>query len=132
MSIINEFKAFALRGNLMDLAFAVLIGTAFGKVVSSLVTDVLMPPVGLLISEVDFSDLQFQIGKTAIKYGVFINTIIDFVIVALVIFLVIKLMSHFKKQEEAVKPLTKDCPECLMSIPLLAKRCGHCTSMQKT
>lgn len=131
MSMMKEFKAFVMRGNVIDLAVAVIIGTAFGKVVSSFVNDVLMPPVGLLIGGVDFSDLQIQIGKAAIKYGVFINTLIDFIIVAGAIFLVVKLVSQQKKQELATAPVTKDCPECLMAIPILANRCGHCTSILK-
>lgn len=135
MSIIKEFKTFALRGNMVDLAIGVVIGAAFGKVVSSLVNDIIMPPIGYLLGGVNFADLAFTIReKTAtvpavqIKYGAFINSIIDFLIVALVIFAVIKVMNRLSLHGPVVdEPTTKECPECKMSIPITAKRCGHCT-----
>lgn len=135
MSIVKEFKEFALKGNMVDLAIGVIIGTAFGKIVSSLVSDVLMPPLGLLLGGVDFSDLSLKLSlpgssgqPVEIKYGIFINTMIDFFIVALVIFLVIRAMN--KLRPPAVQPqVTRECPECLMEVPLKAKKCGHCCSV---
>lgn len=134
MSWLQEFKAFAMRGSVVDLAIGVIIGAAFGKVISSFVGDVLMPPLGFLIGGVDFSGLAITLKQAtattpavAIKYGSFINALIDFVIVAFAIFAVIKLMNSFYKKETAA-PTTKDCPQCLMPIPVNAKRCGHCTS----
>ena len=138
MSILQEFKAFAMRGSVVDLAVGVIIGAAFGKIVSSLVNDVLMPPIGLLLGGVDFSNLAVTLrgaadGSTGVmlRYGVFINTVIDFLIVAFVIFLVVKLMNSLKKAEAAPAPTTKACPECSMMIPVTAKRCGYCSTVQK-
>jgi large conductance mechanosensitive channel len=135
MGMLKEFKEFAMKGNVMDMAVGIVIGAAFGKIVSSLVADVIMPPIGLLLGNVDFSSLAFTLKEAtasspavAIKYGTFINTIIDFVIVAFAIFLVIKQLNSLKKPPPAT---TKDCPYCLMSIPLKATRCGHCTSELK-
>lgn len=135
MSIIQEFKTFALRGSMVDLAIGVIIGAAFGKVVSSLVSDVVMPPIGLLLGSVDFSSLSLvlkpAVDKQAavmIKYGSFINTIIDFIIVSLAIFFVIQVMNRLRKEEPPLEPNTKDCPQCLMVIPRNAKKCGHCCS----
>lgn len=135
MGLAKEFKEFALKGNMVDLAIGVIIGTAFGKIVSSLVSDVLMPPLGLLLGGVDFSDLTLKLslpGSTGqpveIKYGLFMNAMIDFFIIAFVIFLVIKAMN---KLRPPVSPpqLTKECPECLMEVPVKAKKCGHCCSL---
>lgn len=139
MSMIQEFKAFAMRGNVVDMAVGIIIGAAFGKIVSSLVNDVLMPPIGALLGGVDFSNLAVtvkELSATApavvIKYGLFINTVIDFIIVAFVIFMLIKGMNTLKKKEvPAAAPTTKNCPECLMPIPIDAKRCGHCTTTLK-
>ena len=135
MGMLKEFKDFAVKGNVMDMAVGIIIGAAFGKIVSSLVSDVIMPPIGLLLGNVDFSSLAFTLKEATasapavtIKYGVFINTIIDFVIVAFVIFLMIKQINRLKKSAPAPAVVTKDCPLCLMSIPLKATRCGHCTS----
>jgi len=134
MKIIDEFKAFALRGNMVDLAIGVIIGAAFGRVVSSFVADVIMPPIGLLIGGVDFSSLGITLKEAVgelpavkINYGTFFNAIIDFVIVAAVIFAVIKLMNVLKK-EKPPEATTKNCPECQMSIPINARKCGHCCS----
>lgn len=134
MSFFQEFKTFAMRGNMVDLAIGVIIGAAFGKVVSTLVSDVIMPPIGLLVGGVDFSSLSLTLKEAAgehaavtIRYGVFLNTIIDFLIIAFVIFVVIKFMNRLKT-EEPVVPTTKECPECLMTIPAAAKKCGHCAS----
>ena len=134
--MIDEFKKFILRGNVVDLAVGVIIGAAFGKIVSSFVADILMPPIGVLLGQVDFSALSITlIAKTeesaavVISYGKFLNTLIDFLIVAFVIFLVIKQMNKLKKPEpEAPKPETRECSECLSTIPSKAKRCHACTS----
>ena len=136
MSVVKEFKEFAMRGNVLDLAIGIIIGGAFGKVVSSMVSDVLMPPIGVLIGGVDFSSfgltLKEAVDKTpaaVLKYGVFLNTIIDFTIVAFAVFLIVKAVNRMKRKAEvAPTPTTKPCPECSMIIPLDAKRCGHCTT----
>jgi large conductance mechanosensitive channel len=134
MGIIREFKEFAMKGNVIDMAVGIVIGAAFGKIVTSLVNDIIMPPVGLLLGNVDFSTLAITLrGKTEtsaavlIKYGAFINTVLDFLIVAFAIFLVIKQINRLKKKEVAA-PTTKDCPYCCAAVPLKATRCGHCTS----
>lgn len=134
LSILNEFKTFALRGNVVDLAVGVIIGAAFGKVVSSLVSDIIMPPIGLLVGGVDFSSLGLTLKQAtetseavSIKYGLFINTMIDFLIIAVVIFLGIKVINRLRGDTPTAAS-NKDCPECLMSIPLAAKKCGHCGS----
>lgn len=138
--MIQEFKTFAMRGNVVDLAVGVIIGAAFGKIVSSLVNDVLMPPIGALLGGMDFSSIALTIkeatGSTpavTMRFGVFINTVIDFMIVAFVIFMVVKAMNTMKKKEPvaAPAPTEKQCPECMMVIPISAKRCGHCTSVLK-
>ncbi len=136
MSMMKEFKAFAMRGNVVDMAVGIIIGAAFGKIVSSVVSDIIMPPIGLLLGGVDFSNLVLTLKEGAgsapvmIKYGVFINTIIDFLIVAFAVFLLIKAINSMRRKEEpaAVIPTTRECPECLMTIPINAKRCGHCTA----
>ena len=142
----KEFKEFIARGNVLDLAVAVIIGGAFGKIITSLVNDVLMPPVGLLLGKVDFSNLFLSLSGTAyaslaearkagvpiIAYGLFINAIIDFLIVALVIFLVIRAFNRIQrlkvKPAPAAEPTTRECPHCLSVIPIKATRCAHCTS----
>lgn len=134
MSFWNEFKAFITRGNVLDLAIAVVIGAAFGKIVNSFVSDILMPPIGIILNGVDFNSLEWVIKKgvggepdVALRYGVFINTIISFLIISFAVFLLIKFVSKiYKKKEEA--PQTKECPECCLSIPLAAKKCAHCGS----
>jgi large conductance mechanosensitive channel len=138
MSFVKEFKEFALKGNMLDLAIGVIIGTAFGKVVSSLVADVIMPPIGLLIGGVDFSALSVKLaipGSTLppveLKYGLFINTLVDFFIIALVIFLVIKGINKLRPVRSQEAPSTKVCPECSMEVPKQAKKCGHCCSLLK-
>ena len=132
MSLIQEFKTFAMRGSVVDLAIGVIIGAAFGKIVNSFVNDVMMPPIGALLGGVDFSNLAITIHSATetspavlMKYGAFINTVIDFGIIAIVIFLVIKAMNKLLPPP-IVEPLTKECPECLMPIPVKAKKCGHC------
>ncbi len=138
MSMMKEFKAFAMRGNVVDMAVGIVIGGAFGKIISSFVKDVIMPPIGVLLGGVDFSNLAITVkeavGETPavlIKYGVFLNTLIDFIIIAFAIFMVVKGMNKMKKKEEpapAAEPTTKQCPYCLTDIPIKATRCPHCTS----
>jgi large conductance mechanosensitive channel len=141
--MLKEFKAFVMRGNVLDLAVGVIIGAAFGKIVSSLVDDVLMPPIGLLVKKVNFTDLVIGLngksyptlaaakaeGAPTLNYGLFFNTIINFLIVAFCVFVIIQLVNHWvNKPVPPTPPTTKDCPQCAMSIPIAAKRCGHCTS----
>jgi len=133
--MIKEFKAFVMRGNVVDLAVGIIIGAAFGKIVSSLVNDVLMPPLGMLIGGIDFSDMAFTFAApvgtakpVVIHYGLFINNVIDFLIVALCVFLVVKAVTALKKQPPPTSPTEKECPQCLMIIPIHARKCGHCTS----
>ena len=129
MGMLKEFKEFAVKGNAIDMAVGLVIGAAFGKIVTSLVNDIIMPPIGLLLGKMDFSSLAIQLNeKTAIKYGLFINNLIDFVIVAFAIFLVIKQINRLKKAPPPPEPSTKDCPKCCSSIPIKAVRCPHCTS----
>ena len=135
MGFVKEFRDFALKGNVADMAVGIIIGAAFGKIVSSLVADVIMPPIGLMLGNVDFSNLVLTLRKASattpaieVRYGAFINTIIDFTIVAFAIFLLIKQLNRLKKPAPAAEATTRDCPRCLMSIPRGATRCGHCTS----
>ena len=139
--MLKEFKAFAMRGSVLDLAVGVIIGATFGKVVSSLVDDVLMPPLGRLIGKVDFSNLYINLSEThydtlaeakthgaALSYGNFINTIINFLIVAFAIFLLVRTVNRWLPKPPA-PVTTKDCPQCAMPIPIAAKKCGHCASI---
>jgi len=146
--MLKEFKEFVLRGNVVDMAVGIIIGAAFGTIVTSLVNDVIMPPIGLLLGGVDFSDLFILLkagspaapyasladaqaaGAVTINYGVFINAVISFVIVAFVIFLLIRSINQLRREEEAPppEPTTKECPYCLSTIPIKATRCAHCTS----
>jgi large conductance mechanosensitive channel len=142
--MLKEFKEFAMRGNVLDMAVGIIIGAAFGKIVSSFVADVLMPPIGLLLGKVDFSNLFINLsgqsfpsveaakaaGAATLNYGMFLNTVIDFVIVAFAIFLLIKQVNRLmpKTEEAPAAPTTKECPRCLSQIPLKATRCAHCTS----
>ena len=137
MKILNEFKEFAMRGNVLDLAVGFIIGGAFGKVVSSMVNDVLMPPLGVLMGGVDFGYLGVTIREATaehpaaiFRYGLFINQLIDFTIVAFAVFLLVKAVNRLKRADKAAAPAptTKVCPECSMQIPLDAKRCGYCTT----
>jgi large conductance mechanosensitive channel len=144
----KEFKEFAMRGNVVDMAVGIIIGAAFGTIVKSLVADIIMPPIGLLLGNVDFSNLFAVIkeaagggtfatvaeaqkaGAVTINYGLFINTVINFVIVAFAIFMVIRGINSLKREEEAPpeEPTTKECPRCFSEIPIKATRCGFCTS----
>ena len=141
--MLKEFKEFAMKGNVLDMAIGVILGGAFGKIVSSLVSDILMPPIGLLMGHVDFSSLFVNLssrsqlslaaakaaGAPTINYGVFLQTVLDFVIIAFVIFMVVKQVNRFKKPEAPpAPPSNKHCPYCLSEIPLKATRCAHCTS----
>jgi large conductance mechanosensitive channel len=146
MSIVSEFKEFAMKGNVVDLAVGVIIGGAFGKIVDSLVKDIVMPMVGRLLGGVDFRHLYLNLGDKAfetleaaekagapiLKYGAFINTVVDFIIIAFAIFMAIKVMNRIKRAESAApapaEPATRECPHCLSAIPLRATRCPHCTS----
>ncbi|MEJ2015574.1 MAG: large conductance mechanosensitive channel protein MscL [Limibacillus sp.] len=140
----KEFKEFAMRGNVVDMAVGIIIGAAFGSIVKSLVADVIMPPIGLLLGGVDFSNIFITLsggdyeslaeaqeaGAATINIGVFFNQVISFLIVAFAVFLLIKGINKLKREEEAppAEPTTKECPHCLSSIPLKATRCAHCTS----
>ena len=140
--MLSEFKKFIMRGNVLDLAVGVVIGAAFGKIVASLVGDVLMPVLGLALGKIDFSSLFIALdggsytnlaaAKAAkaptLNYGIFLNTVIEFLIVAFAIFLVVKMANKLKKPEAVAAPTTKDCPQCCTAIPLAAKRCPACTS----
>lgn len=144
--MIEEFKTFVMRGNVLDMAVGVIVGGAFGKITTSLVNDVLMPPIGLLMGRVDFAGLFFSLngvayptlveaqkaGAPTLNYGAFLNTIINFLIVAFTVFLLIKQINRLSqppaKPAAPAAPTTKDCPLCLMSIPIKAVRCGHCTA----
>jgi len=142
--MLKEFKEFALRGNVVDMAVGIIIGAAFGKIVSSLVADIIMPPIGVLMGNVDFSELFINLsdqtyaslaqakeaGAATINYGIFVNTVIDFVIVAFAIFMAIRMMNRMKREEvpAPAAPTTKECPHCLSTVPLKATRCGYCTS----
>ena len=143
--MLKEFKEFALKGNVLDLAVGIIIGGAFGKIVDSLVKDVVMPMVGRMLGGVDFKHLYLNLGDKAfetmeaaekagaplVKYGMFINTVVDFIIIAFAIFMAIKVMNRLKRAEEAAppaEPTTRECPHCLSTIPLKATRCPHCTS----
>lgn len=129
MGMIQEFREFAIKGNMIDMAVGIVVGTAFGKIVSSLVNDILMPPLGLLLGRMDFSKLELRLNDaTAIRYGVFINTTLDFVIVALAIFLVIRQINRLKRTPPPAEATTKECPECCSAIPIRASRCPNCTS----
>ena len=142
--MLSEFKAFLMRGNVLDLAVAVVVGAAFGAIVTSLVNDILMPPIGLALGRVNFADMFASLsgqsypslaaakaaGAPTINYGAFINTIINFVIISFVIFLLVRTINRMtaKPAEAAAAPTTKECPYCASTIPLKAKRCPHCTS----
>jgi large conductance mechanosensitive channel len=130
----KEFKEFAMRGSVLDMAVGIIIGAAFGAIVSSLVADVLMPPIGLLLGKVDFANLALRLSDTVtINYGKFINAVISFLIVAFSLFLIIRSMNRLKKKAEAPAPppATKDCPFCATAVPVKAVRCPHCTSELK-
>ena len=140
--MLKEFKEFAMKGNVLDMAIGVIIGAAFGKIVTSLVSDVLMPPIGLLMGQVDFSSLFLNLSSTpqpslaaakaagtpTINYGVFLQTVLDFIIIAFVIFMLVKQINRLKKPAAPAAPSTKDCPLCLSTIPVKATKYAHCAS----
>ena len=150
--MLREFKEFAMKGNVVDMAVGIIIGAAFGGIVNSFVTDVLMPPIGLLLGNIDFANLFLVLkegskvagpyasvaaakaaGAVSVNYGVFINTVISFLIVAFCVFLLVRSINTLRKKEEvpAAPPTTKDCQYCFTSIPIKATRCPHCTSELK-
>jgi len=147
--MLKEFKEFAMRGNVLDMAIGIIIGSAFTTIVKSLVSDVIMPPIGLLLGDVDFSNLFILLkegseaagpyatlvdaqaaGAVTLNYGVFLDTVISFIIVAFAVFFIVRSINRLKKEEEAppAEPTTKDCPYCLSTIPIKATRCPQCTS----
>ena len=146
--MLEEFKKFAVKGNMVDMAVGIIIGAAFGAIIGSLVSDVLMPPIGLVLGNVDFSNLFLvlkegktpspyatiaaakEAGAVTLNYGMFVNTIVNFLIIAFSIFFVVRGINKLKKKEEAppAVPTTRDCPHCMSTIPIQAKKCGHCTS----
>ncbi|MCB2230816.1 large conductance mechanosensitive channel protein MscL [bacterium] len=145
--MMKEFKEFAVKGNVVDMAVGIIIGAAFGTIVKSLVADVIMPPIGLLLGNVDFSNLFVVLkqgatagpyptltdataaGAVTLNYGMFINTVVSFIIVAFAVFMVIRNINKLKREKEAppAAPTTRECPHCLSTIPIKAKRCAHCT-----
>jgi len=142
--MLKEFKEFAMRGNVFDMAIGIVIGAAFGSIVASFVDDILMPPIGMLLGGVDFANLFISLdgqhyvslaeaqlaGAATINYGLFLSTVIDFLIVAFIIFLLVRQINRLKAESEEVpaEPTTKDCPHCATEIPIQATRCPHCTS----
>lgn len=143
--MLKEFKEFALRGNVLDMAIGIILGVAFGRIVTSFVEDILMPPLGLLLGKVDFSNLFFSLtgqhfdtiaaakaaGAPTLNYGMFVNHVLNFVIVAFAIFLLVRQVNRLKRPVPAAAPATRECPLCLSTIPLKAIRCAHCTSEVK-
>jgi large conductance mechanosensitive channel len=140
--MLKEFKEFAMKGPVVDLAVGVIIGAAFGKIISSLVDDIIMPPIGRMLGNVDFANLFVNLsdkeypsvaaakaaGAATVNYGIFFNTILNFLIIAFVLFLIIRQINAMKKPAPAAAPSTKDCPYCLSAVPLKATKCAHCTS----
>jgi large conductance mechanosensitive channel len=141
--MLKEFKEFAMRGNVLDMAVGIIIGAAFGKIVTSFVEDIMMPPLGRLVGPVDFSNRFIALstshfdtvaaakaaGVATLNYGIFLNNIINFLIVAFAVFLLVRSVNQWTKKPAApAAPTTKDCPQCAMNIPIAAKRCGHCTT----
>ena len=129
--MLKEFRDFVMRGNVIDLAIAVIIGGAFGAIITSLVNDILMPLIGIMMGGVDFTALTYQVGEAVIAYGKFIQAIINFLIIAFVLFLIIRSINRLRKKEPVpapAVPTTKECPQCFTAIPLKATRCPNCTS----
>jgi large conductance mechanosensitive channel len=143
--MLKEFKDFIMRGNVLDLAVAVIIGTAFGKIIASLVSDILLPPIGLIFGKLDFSSLYLNLsgtsyasladaqkaGAATINYGMFLNNVINLLIVGLVIFLIVRAANSLQRPKPAAEPTTKECPYCFSTIPVKATRCAYCTSELK-
>jgi large conductance mechanosensitive channel len=126
--MLKEFREFAMRGNVMDLAIGVIIGGAFGKIVTSLVTDILLPLLGLAMGGVNFTEKTITVGAAVLKWGVFLQAVIDFVIIAFVIFLIVKGINKLKKAPPPPDATSKECPYCFSTIPIKATRCPNCTS----
>ena len=140
--MLKEFKEFAMKGNVLDLAVGFILGAAFGKIVTSLVSDIIMPPIGLILGKVDFSSLFLNLsgksyaslaeakaaGAATLNYGIFLNNIVDFLIVAFAVFLLVRVVNRWNKPAPAAAPSTKECPYCASTIPLKATRCPNCTS----
>jgi large conductance mechanosensitive channel len=141
--VLKDFKEFAMRGSVVDLAVGVIIGGAFGKIVSSMVDDILMPPIGKLVGHVDFKELFINLGSKSyatleaakadhavtLNYGLFLNSVVNFLIIAFCVFLVVQQVNRWTTKPAAPgAPTTKDCPQCAMTIPIAARRCGHCTA----
>jgi large conductance mechanosensitive channel len=140
--MLKEFKEFAMRGNVLDMAVGIVIGAAFGQIVSSFVADILMPPIGRLIGHVDFSNLFVSLsgthydtvaaakaaGAATLNYGLFLNTVINFLIVAFAVFLLVRQVNRMSPKPAPAAPTTRDCPYCLSAVPLGATKCAHCTS----
>jgi large conductance mechanosensitive channel len=140
--MLKEFREFIARGNVIDMAVGIIVGAAFGKIVASLVDDIVMPPVGLLLGGIDFSNLFLSltgqtypslkaakdVGAPTVNYGLFLNNVINFVIISFVIFMIVRAVNRLKRQEAPPPPSGRDCPYCLSSIPIKATRCAHCTS----
>ena len=140
--MLKEFKEFAMKGNMLDLAVGFILGAAFGKIVTSLVSDVIMPPIGLILGKVDFSNLFLSLsgksysslaeakaaGAATLNYGLFLNNVVDFLIVAFAVFLLVRVVNRWNKPAPAAAPTTKDCPYCVSKIPVKATRCPNCTS----
>lgn len=144
MRVVAEFREFAVKGNVMDLAVGVIVGAAFGKIVASLVADLIMPPISMLLGGIDFSNRFWvlrggsfptleeakEAGAVTLNYGLFLNTLLEFLIVAFAVFLLVKAINRLRREEQVAPqaPTDKPCPFCAMPIPLQAKRCPHCTS----
>jgi len=127
--MLKEFKAFVLRGNVLDLAVAVIIGGAFGKIVGSLVNDIIMPLIGLVMGGVNFSELSVTVGAAVVTWGAFVQTVIDFLVIAFVIFMIVKAANKLQNPAPApAAPSTKECPHCFTTISIKATRCPNCTS----
>lgn len=130
--MLKEFKEFVMRGNVLDLAVAVIIGGAFKSIIGSLVNDILMPLIGLVLGGVDFTSLSFAVGDAVVTYGAFIQAIIDFIVIAFVIFMIVRTANNMKKKEDEApvpaEPTTKECPHCFTEISIKATRCPNCTS----
>ena len=140
--MLREFREFALKGNVIDLAVGIIIGASFNKIVQSLVTDIILPPVGMLLGKMDFANLFINLsgkpyetlteakkaGAATINYGLFINTVVDFTIMALVVFIMVRQINRLKRAEAPAPASTRDCPHCLSKVPLQATRCAFCTS----
>jgi large conductance mechanosensitive channel len=126
--MLKEFRDFVMRGNVLDLAVAVIIGGAFGLIITSLVNDILMPLIGLVLGGVDFTALEFQVGDAVVRWGAFLQAVVNFLIIAFVIYMLVRAINRLKGPPAPAAPTTKDCPHCFTAIPLQATRCPNCTS----